>query len=268
MQMISFLLAGLLIAIGHHLFYQQLDGRPVGSSSWIVAGRMLSSQQRTAFFATGAIFLSKMFFGMCIAKAFDQQLWFTAHRKLIKVGTLEALFSVLNAPSAFFNLEMLSKAKTATFLALILWCLPIAMVPVPGAISVKRSSSGSDNKIIVPTVNLNPEANNQGDSLASYSPISTSIMLIVDFKDLSIYLSLGVYVKPSPFMSAFAARTLAAGEIATWPSPCGPDCSYNQSFFGPSFSCSPAQSNRTGSAQLRWDAKSRPGNTSDTLSIQ
>ena len=75
-------------------------------------------------------------------------------------------------------------------------------------------------------------------------------------------------MKPSPFMSAFAARTLAAGEIATWPSPCGPDCSYNQSFFGPSFSCSPVQSNQTGTAQSRWEAKAQPGNTSDTLSIQ
>jgi hypothetical protein len=66
----------------------------------------------------------------------------------------------------------------------------------------------------------------------------------------------------------FAARALTAGRISEWPSPCGPDCTYNQSFFGPSFSCSPAYSNETGSAVTRWSADLQPGDTYDTLSLQ
>lgn len=69
-------------------------------------------------------------------------------------------------------------------------------------------------------------------------------------------------------MLTVAARTLTAGQIAAWPSPCGPDCAYNLSFFGPSFNCSAAFSNQTGTATLRWQASSQSGNTSDILSMQ
>jgi hypothetical protein len=68
-------------------------------------------------------------------------------------------------------------------------------------------------------------------------------------------------------MLTVSSRTLMAG-IMTWPSPCGPDCSYNQSFVGPSFSCSPAQSNATGSAVLRWSTTTQKSNTADTFSIE
>lgn len=151
--MISYSIAGVLLAIGHHQFYRGLDGKPANSKTWTVGDYVFDPQERTVFVGTALTFLAKFFFGLCVSKAFDQQLWFTVHRKLIKIKGLDALFSVLGDPIALFSPEML-RAKTAVIVATIAWCLSIAVTAVPGAISIIPALKLSETSIIVPSLDL------------------------------------------------------------------------------------------------------------------
>jgi hypothetical protein len=170
--MVSYSLAGILVAIGHHQFYQGLNGKPVSSTAWAIGDYVLDPQQRTIFVGTTLTFLAKFFFGLCVGKAFDQQLWFTIHRKLIKIKGLDALFSVLGDPIALLAPEMLLRAKTAVFVAVIAWCLSILVTAVPGAISVVPSDKLSEISVIVPTIDLAFSTQQNQLPLADYDPLS------------------------------------------------------------------------------------------------
>jgi hypothetical protein len=171
--MVSYALAGILVAIGHHQFYQGLKGEPENSATWTVGDYVLDPQQRTIFVGTTLTFLAKFFFGLCVGRAFDQQLWFTIHRKLIKIKGLDALFSVLGDPIALLAPEMLLRAKTAVFVAVIAWCLSISVTAVPGAISIVPSDKLSEILVTVPTIDLAFPNQQNHLPLADYDPLRT-----------------------------------------------------------------------------------------------
>ena len=50
------------------------------------------------------------------------------------------------------------------------------------------------------------------------------------------------YLGPSYQLIRIATRVLTTGQVLTFPSPCGPDCTYNVTFAGPAFQCRPYDS--------------------------
>ncbi|KAJ7498319.1 hypothetical protein B0H11DRAFT_1997420 [Mycena galericulata] len=248
-QMTGFALAGAILAIGHHLYFVSLHLTP-SDGTVRVGGQSLSRQKITNFVATVFIFLVKLCLSQSISKAFDQRLWYTVRRRALRLSGLDALFSALGDPIAFFNLEMVWRAKMAAGLAFIAWTATFAVIPVPGSLTVQSIETQSIVDMSVPTINLAEDA--AGGAIYTFGPIMD-------------------YRTPGPIAQSVANKALVDEAFATWPSPCGSDsdCSYNLTFFAPSFECSAPTNSPIQSVVPLWDVQTATkGTDTDTLNVQ
>ncbi|KAJ7440809.1 hypothetical protein B0H11DRAFT_2098359 [Mycena galericulata] len=228
-QMTGFALAGAILAIGHHLYFVSLHLTP-SDGTVRVGGQSLSRQKITNFVATVFIFLVKL--------------------RALRLSGLDALFSALGDPIAFFNLEMVWRAKMAAGLAFIAWTATFAVIPVPGSLTVQSIETQSIVDMSVPTINL------------AEDPASGAIYTFGPIMD---------YRTPGPIAQSVANKALVDEAFATWPSPCGSDsdCSYNLTFFAPSFECSAPTNSAIQSVVPLWDVQTATkGTGTDTLNVQ
>ncbi|KAJ6535760.1 hypothetical protein B0H19DRAFT_1184132 [Mycena capillaripes] len=245
-QMTGCVLAGAILAAGHHVYFTSLHLTP-SDGTVHVGGQAIPHQKITNFVATVFIFLVKLCLSQSIAKAFDQRLWYTVRRSAMKLSGLDALFSVLGDPSAFLNFEMVWRAKLAAGLAFVAWTATFAVIPIPGSLTVQPLETHTTEDRSVSTVNLAKDP--IGGAIYTWSPI-------------------GAYNTPGPIAQSVANKAIIDDSIATWPSPCGPDCSYNLSFFAPSFKCSAPTSSAIQAVFPIWQLQPTiKGTTTDTLSV-
>ena len=105
-------LVGVSWAIGHHFYYQSLDGSRAGSpprQSWPVR------------FGTAFAFLVVASLRAACDTAYKQYIWTLFKRKAFSLDTLDRLFSVLSDPTAFMSWEFLTHAKIAFLIAIVCW---------------------------------------------------------------------------------------------------------------------------------------------------
>jgi hypothetical protein len=107
--MYIFLLLGFCAALSHHLFYASLDNQ------------IAVDQLKMLRYGTAVAFAAKAFFVAAVVTAFRQRLWITVRKKLLSVGSVDALFTATDDITALFNIETYQKAKLAMLLALIIW---------------------------------------------------------------------------------------------------------------------------------------------------
>lgn len=114
---ISFLL-GLLLAIGHHVFYNHWNHQPVKSSSqqqWIIRG------------GTAFAFGVKTFLVLATSVSYTQVLFWHLRGKATKIEHIDSMFGVLANPWNFrFTLAWL-KRPSLLFPAMVAWYKPRAL---------------------------------------------------------------------------------------------------------------------------------------------
>jgi hypothetical protein len=102
--------AGVLGAMGHHLFYVRLDGEPA------------EEQLKMVRYGTALAFFVKSTLVGCIIMCYRQRIWHTFRTKPMTIMGIDGLFSATEDPSQFFyNWEMISNGKLATFMAICSW---------------------------------------------------------------------------------------------------------------------------------------------------
>ncbi|KAF9263774.1 hypothetical protein L218DRAFT_309113 [Marasmius fiardii PR-910] len=245
--MTSCIILGIIMAIAHSAFFLRLH---LHSADAIVAigGRRVSIQRQASLGAIAFPFISRAFFSLSTLKAYEQLVWFSARSHLFKLKSLDALFSAPTNPNAFLSLEMTLKAKVATVMAVVIWLLPSALVPIPGALTIQTTTSTSLQNVIIPDVNFLQD------------PVDGAVAL---------YDTSGFYRGPSMAIQGLAVKTLTSNSVSRWRNPCeATPCSYNQTFFAPSFNCSFLRTvNLTVNDLTRWFASVERGVDSDKLSI-
>ncbi|KAI1760107.1 hypothetical protein GGR53DRAFT_511111 [Hypoxylon sp. FL1150] len=112
---LSFLF-GICCAIGHHIFYKTLSGRP--------------AENQLAMLRYGAVlaFAAKAGLVAAIVIAFKQRIWMTVRSKFLSVAALDSLFAATEDISALLNLEIYKRATVAMLLALFVWLTPIVII--------------------------------------------------------------------------------------------------------------------------------------------
>ena len=90
------LVVGILFAIGHHLFYDSLSGRPAPNAGYHILGSDISSQQINIAGGTAFAFLVKASLIAAVAVCYIQLFWRTmAYRS--RENTLESLDTTFSA---------------------------------------------------------------------------------------------------------------------------------------------------------------------------
>ena len=70
-----------------------------------------------------------------VGVAFSQQFWYSVRREELQLGSLDAMFGLLQNPLRAFNKDIISKTKILLVIAIISWVTPIASIFVPGALT-------------------------------------------------------------------------------------------------------------------------------------
>jgi hypothetical protein len=106
---------GFAFAVGHHIFYSKLDGRPADDQKHQIQmmrfGGLLS-------YAAKASLLGAVVF------AYRQQIWVTVITNVLRLRTIDSVFAAVDEPLTLFNWEFLKKARVAACLAVLAWLAP------------------------------------------------------------------------------------------------------------------------------------------------
>lgn len=107
--MYCFLLLGIAGAISHHVYYTHLNGMPARKQNTMLR------------YGTALAYITKASLVAAIIFGLKQQIWATFRRKNMRVSTIDSLFASVDDPHALLNLELVTKAKTAFALAMLIW---------------------------------------------------------------------------------------------------------------------------------------------------
>lgn len=106
------LLAGLALAIGHHLFYDYLNDRIVESQN---------QQEWFLRIGTGMAFLVRALLSAAVGIAYTQILWRTLRSRSITLGGINSLFGVSHTAWNFTNSELWTAAPGLAVVAIVAW---------------------------------------------------------------------------------------------------------------------------------------------------
>ncbi|KAI1644588.1 uncharacterized protein F4817DRAFT_346189 [Daldinia loculata] len=125
---LSFLF-GVACAIGHHVFYTSLNGKPaVDQLAMLRYGTVLSFSAKAGLVAAVVI-------------AFKQRIWTTVRSKFLSVAALDSLFAAAEDASALLNIEIYKQAKIAMLLAAFVWLTPIVIILTSNTLTMELALS-------------------------------------------------------------------------------------------------------------------------------
>jgi hypothetical protein len=231
------LMVGLLVlatttAIGHHFFYNYLNLKQVAYVSipqtWVIR------------VGNGFAFLFKSLLVAAVGIAFYQRFWYSAGRESLQLQSVDAIFGVLKNPFKFFNADLVLRTKVLFILALIAWLLPITAIFAPGSLTGSTLSSASLMLV------FNPQ---------TIGTTTYNVPVLALGRDVGLFQtgSAQTFQGGSIGFKRFILGVFSTGQMGTWPSPCGSNCTYTISFPGPALSCVAGNPNGTNVPLLSAD---------------
>jgi hypothetical protein len=115
--MLVSLLLGMLLSLGHHLFYHSLDGKPVPDHA--IHG--IARQQLNLAVGTLYAFLVKAFLAVAVTTAYTQILWRAIKNQPVQLTTIDTIFDAATNFWGFFRFAIWWKYPLLLLLALTIW---------------------------------------------------------------------------------------------------------------------------------------------------
>ncbi|MCJ1268563.1 hypothetical protein MMC22_008451 [Lobaria immixta] len=222
--MVAFFISGVSFAAGHHAYYSSLDGTKVRDDE---------SQQWAIRFGTAFAFLVEVSLATAVSIAQTQRAWTTVERKSVSIGGIDAVFAATRDLGSFMSWEMLSRAKLASLLALICWCMPLSALVTPATLSVQAVSQTRNVEKVVSAIDFNNRANFAGFAAGYLDPAPNKGIIGGD-----------LFTSPSPFISLLSVVTASTGAIQPMPAlffnASYSNATYSLDFYGPAIECKAA----------------------------
>ncbi|MCJ1469699.1 hypothetical protein MMC07_008335 [Pseudocyphellaria aurata] len=218
--MTGLFIAGVFFAIGHHLYYDSLNGQEVGH---------LKRQQWPLRFGNVFAFLVKSCLAASAGIACVQWMWKTLRRSYITIEGIDAAFSAPENLLSLLNWEMLSKIRIGTFLALVIWCIPLAALITPATLSVRSTYQYIETSEKVASLNMSMSKPN------GYRRLSQEHFAFLSrFVELRSDTGLG----PSHDLARIVSASAATGNIFRIAKPLpGPNMTYQIGLHIPAIKC-------------------------------
>lgn len=219
LMLVSFVL-GVATAISQDRFYMTLRNKNILATSlsfnWING------------ITTGFIFFFKTCMTTAIGCAFCQAFWYVVQARAIRLDAIDCMFLVLNNPLKFFNFQFLLKAKVIVFMAIICWLIPPAVVFIPNSFAGSFYNLARTKITTVVSTFVNDVIS---QSVPTLSSLNADVgFLYWDHENVGLQGSTQV-------VRRIVSEVLENGQIITWPSQCGPNCTYTVTFTGPGLKC-------------------------------
>jgi hypothetical protein len=101
--MLAAFIAGVLLAAGHHLFYNHLAGKPVAAGDYQLGQVEVSKQQVNIALGTTFAFLVKAALASAATIAYAQVVWAAIQGRETRLSAIDSMFSILRDISSFFS---------------------------------------------------------------------------------------------------------------------------------------------------------------------
>ncbi|KAI0413497.1 hypothetical protein F5X98DRAFT_284745 [Xylaria grammica] len=210
------LFSGVLFAVGHHFFYQYLNGQPVNKARF--------GQQTSIRIGTATSYLVRVAFVVTISTSYWQVFWRTLHQKKIPLHTIDSLADLLNSVSSFFNMACLGASPILVGLAVVSWLVPLASLIAPATLTIDSVSTTSHKLQDIAGINF------------ATGPLAR-VVYATETQD-GLWSTEADYEGSSQPLVRLALATALQGEIPNIPSP-GVNSSYQLNFQAPSVRCKP-----------------------------
>ncbi|EDU49127.1 hypothetical protein A1F94_005174 [Pyrenophora tritici-repentis] len=148
------------------------------------------------------------------------------------LSAVERLFVIRSDIVAFTDPRGIWKAPLLVLIAVLIWCLKIAMIYPPGALSVTLEPHKfieARNMSVMNTVNRGNVSVEEYSSIPGLAVLSTFV--------LEERVGLAAYLQPKSTLSNIAQAVLVNGQIFTLPSQTGENSTYQLRFTAPQFRC-------------------------------
>ncbi|CAE7200234.1 hypothetical protein PTTW11_08612 [Pyrenophora teres f. teres] len=247
-------LAGFAAAVGHHLFYNHLNGQPA------------IDQLKMVRYGTALAFFVKSTFVGAVVMCNRQRIWYTFRRKAMTIKGIDGLFSATEDPSQFFlNWEMVRNGKLATFMAVCSWLIPLASVLSPASLTSELRITDMNATCSVANLNFAKETTHDFRDKT-----------VAGLKSLNFYNTTDPLGKKPGYFDYYdqpskTARRLAFSSVYMQkPQPrenassifCGDgwNCTYPITFMGPGYKCDDVQDPKAENAPFTLDQLAPTGN--------
>ncbi|TIA32899.1 hypothetical protein D6C78_07919 [Aureobasidium pullulans] len=223
-MMVSGLLAGCLLCLGHHLFYAALTGSAAPTGEYDIAGTNISKQKFNTAVGTAFAFLIKATLALVVSIAYMQAFWRSAKRseKGQRLSTLDTTFSVLGNVLNLTKLHVWVKFPLLLLMAVIAWSIPIASIITPATLSVQSVVYRPSAMVKVPKLDF-----------TSYNFAAPLTLL----DSASVHYTDYCYRGPGRLVQRIVDAVGAQGQILPITPP-STNSSWTLEFWGPSLQCS------------------------------
>lgn len=121
--MLLSLVAGVVMTLVHHFFYQRLEGKDVPSADYKVLDipYTISDQQINISAGTVFAYLAKVLLGLAATTAYQQLFWKAIKSQTTKVAVIDDLSSISENVFSFFRWPLWRKYPLVMLLGLIGW---------------------------------------------------------------------------------------------------------------------------------------------------
>ncbi|KAF2490821.1 hypothetical protein BU16DRAFT_585187 [Lophium mytilinum] len=151
--MVGSFCAGIVFAVGHHVYYKSLDNTVVGSAA---------RQQWPIRFGTAFAFFVKTCLTTATGTAYVQWAWRRCRQKAVTIDAINRAFAVDKNIFLFLNLNFLSEFPIAVVVAILLWCMPLSALVTPATLGVAPKPNTTLHNLLVnrPSIsNFDPDTN-------------------------------------------------------------------------------------------------------------
>ncbi|KAH8670218.1 hypothetical protein BGZ60DRAFT_527700 [Tricladium varicosporioides] len=222
-SMVAAFVVGILMAVGHHLYYSSLDSDIVGNPD---------EQQGKLRYGNFFAFATQFTLASSVGFAYTQWLWRTLRKRTITVSCLDSAFSADTVLMSMFNPEMWWKLKLASLLALLVWCLQIPSLFTPATLGVVPGLNEIDALMEVPLLKISTNDTDQHVRFEYSAPLLPNT--VFNGNDTSKF-----FVGPRTILTRLIAAVAATGRILPIAPP-SLNSTYSLQFFGPTVKCQEA----------------------------
>jgi hypothetical protein len=117
--MVASLVAGILLALGHHLFYSSLNGKPVGAAEEVM--HWVTRQQFNGTIGCLFAFSVNTFLLVAVTTAYTQISWSAIKGRSTRLDTIDTIFQAATSFWTLFSFKIWWKYPVLLLLALIIW---------------------------------------------------------------------------------------------------------------------------------------------------
>ncbi|KAM3151156.1 hypothetical protein ABEW05_008487 [Botrytis cinerea] len=120
-------LSGLILAIGHHVYYSSLNGTPADDSA-----------RQNWSIRFGAVFASLVVvcFKAITVSALGQYFWTVIRAKGLKISDLDKLYALTSSPIGIFSFSVFKNTTLAAAIGIIFWCMDMVSFASTATLSV------------------------------------------------------------------------------------------------------------------------------------